>query len=42
MGLTRRTVSTLALGAVEFCSDRELMARNTKRTPNPAREAATW
>jgi hypothetical protein len=42
MGLTRKTLSTFTLGAVDFRSDKQRTARYTKQTRNAARKAATW
>ena len=42
MSLTRKTLSTFTLGAVDFRSDKERTARYTKQTRKVARNAATW
>lgn len=38
MGFTRKMLSVTTLGAVDFYSDKERIARNTKATAKAARE----
>ncbi|WNY15189.1 hypothetical protein SEA_MACGULLY_85 [Rhodococcus phage MacGully] len=38
MGMTRKTMSVLSLGLIDFWSDKERTARYTKQTRNAARK----
>ncbi|MDN5919065.1 MAG: hypothetical protein L0I76_28890 [Pseudonocardia sp.] len=40
MGITRKTLSILTLGMIDYWSDKERIARYTKQTRNAARRSA--